>query len=122
VSALVRADTTEASGGLEVGKVFLDGLAGNAKGLGHALLRQMGLSRNQLENSVDGFLTTFSDNLFLTTFFRPLFRGRLALPGRFEPVGSLRREPYQQIAALQLVALAEKQVAEERKNSVWVFG
>ena len=67
MSALVGSDAEKAPRILQVRDVLLHGLTGNPQGGRHADLRQMRLCLEQLDQTVNRFLTTFSDNLFLTT-------------------------------------------------------
>ena len=66
--ALVGTDAAKALHGLEPIDMLLNGATGNACRGDHFRKGDLRIAANQLQEPVDGFLTTFSYHLFLTTF------------------------------------------------------
>ena len=67
--ASVWADAAKTSGCLEICNMLLDGAARYANRGDHAGLGNVRMRCNERQQSVNGFLTAFSDRLFLTAFF-----------------------------------------------------
>ena len=104
MAALVGADAAKTVGRLEMRKMLLDSLSGNAKGFCHADLGQIWLCLEQNGKLFACFLATFSDNLFLTTFS---YKAALVKTLRFAA------DADQKASALELIRLAKKKIAEE---------
>ena len=104
--ALVRTDAAEPPLILQICNMLLDRAARYPKRSHHDVKGNVRICRQQVQHPVPCFLTAFSYRFFLTASWRPI-RRHLRL------TRISRRQPDQQITALQFMRLVQQKIAEE---------